>query len=135
MVSVRLFWSSIQKIRNSTLEGMIHIRRPCKFSNFQDPSSPISIYVQCSSTPLTLDVYFKRTPSSNDNQSIKRKENPRMTIICYQVFPSDRLTFWVSTCLDFLWLFFIWNFTICFLVALYSNACSCRKISRNVFYL
>ena len=33
-------------------------------------------------------------PSSpNDNLSIKRKHNPRMTIIYYQVFPSGRLSF------------------------------------------
>ena len=31
------------------------------------------------------------------NQSIKRKHNPRMTIACYQVFPSGRLLFLVST--------------------------------------
>ena len=37
------------------------------------------------------------TPSSNYNQSIERKYNPRMTIICYQVLPSGRLSFSVST--------------------------------------
>ena len=36
-------------------------------------------------------------PSPNDKQSIKRKHNPRMTIICYQVLPSGRLSFSVST--------------------------------------
>ena len=36
-------------------------------------------------------------PFPNDNQSIKRKHNPRMTIICYQVFSSGRLSFSVST--------------------------------------
>ena len=38
-------------------------------------------------------------PSPNDNQSIKWKHNPRMTIICYQVFLSGlgRLSFSVST--------------------------------------
>ena len=48
--------------------------------------------------------------SSNDNQSIKRERNPKMTIICYQVLPSGRLSFSVSThesCLAFLWLLFI----------------------------
>ena len=39
---------------------------------------------------------FKRTPlppSPYDKQSIKRKYNPRMTIICYQVLPSGQLSF------------------------------------------
>ena len=45
--------------------------------------------------------------SPNDNQSIKRKHNPRMTMICYQVFPSGRLFFFSInslTCLAFHWL-------------------------------
>ena len=41
---------------------------------------------------------FKRIPtSSNDNQAIKRKHNPRMTIIFYQAFLSGRLSFSAST--------------------------------------
>ena len=36
-------------------------------------------------------------PSPNDSQSIKRKYNPRMTIICYQVLPLCQLSFTVST--------------------------------------
>ena len=35
--------------------------------------------------------------SPNDNQSVKRKHNPRMTIICYQVFPSGQFLFSVLT--------------------------------------
>ena len=50
------------------------------------------------STPLTLDVQFQtKPPSPNHNQSIKRKHNPRMSIISYQVFPSGRFSFSVST--------------------------------------
>ena len=41
---------------------MIHIWRPWKLSNFQDPPPHLSIYVQNSSTPLTLDVQFQTTP-------------------------------------------------------------------------
>ena len=67
---------------------------------------PLSSYVRSSSTPLTLDVQFQTNPprSPNDNQSIKRKHNPRMTIICFQTFPSGRLSFSVSShlsCLAF----------------------------------
>ena len=34
-----------------------------------------------------------KPPSLNDSQSFKRKHNPRITIVCYQVLPSDRLSF------------------------------------------
>ena len=42
---------------------------------------------------------FKRSTSSSqiDNQSVKRKHNPRMTIICYQVLTLGRLLFSIST--------------------------------------
>ena len=64
---------------------MIHMWRPWKLSNFQDSPPPMSIYVRNSFTPLTLDVQFQTNSlSHNDNQSIKRKHDPRMTIICYQ---------------------------------------------------
>ena len=49
--------------------------------------------------PLPWTSNFKRTPSPhpvsfpNDNQSVKRKHNSWRTIICYQVFPSGRLSF------------------------------------------
>ena len=93
---------------------MIHIWRPWKISNFREPPllPPLSIYVQTYSTPLTLDVKFQTNPlsSPNDNQSIKRKHNLRMTIIYDHVLPSDWFSFSVSThwsCLAFLWLLFI----------------------------
>ena len=38
---------------------MIHIWRPWKLPNFQKPLPPLPIYVQNSSTPLTLDVQFQ----------------------------------------------------------------------------
>ena len=67
---------------------MIHIWRPWKLLIFQDPPPPLSIYVENSSTPSTLDVQLETNPhplyppppSPNDNQSIKIKHNPRMTI-------------------------------------------------------
>ena len=93
---------------------MIHIWRPWKISNFREPPPliPLSIYVQTYSTPLTLHVQFEMNPlsSPNDNQSIKRKHNLRMTIIFDHVLPSDWFSFSVSThwsCLPFLWLLFI----------------------------
>ena len=36
-------------------------------------------------------------PTTNDNQSIRRKHNPRMTILCYHVHPLGRLSLSVST--------------------------------------
>ena len=49
--------------------------------------------------PLDLGRPISNDPllSLTDNQQIKRKDNPRMTIICHQVFPSGRLSFSVST--------------------------------------
>ena len=46
---------------------LVHLRP--KFFQLLDLGRPIS----------------NKPPSSNDNQSSKRKHNPRMTIICYQV--------------------------------------------------
>ena len=44
---------------------------------------------------------FKWTPTlppfQKDNQSIKRKQNPRMTTLCYQVLYLGRFSFSVST--------------------------------------
>ena len=72
-----------------------------KIVQFPRRPPPLLSYVQNSSTPLTLDVQFETNlsplpPSPNENQSIKRKHNPRIAIICYQVFPSCRLSFSVS---------------------------------------
>ena len=57
---------------------MIHIWRPW-IVQFLRPPTPLSIYVQNSSTPLILDVQFQTNPyppsySPNDNQSVKRKQ-------------------------------------------------------------
>ena len=55
---------------------------------FSRPPTPLFIYVQKSSNPLTLDVQFQtKSPSPNGNQSIQIRHNPRMTLICYQVLP------------------------------------------------
>ena len=71
-----------------------------KIVQFSRPPTSLSSYFPNSSASLSSDVQFQAnlppTPSLNDNQSIKRKHNPRMTIICYQVFLSGRLLFSVS---------------------------------------
>ena len=43
-----------------------------KYVQFSRPPTPLSIYFQNSSTPLTLDVQFQCPPSQNDIQSIKK---------------------------------------------------------------
>ena len=61
-----------------------------KIFKFSRHPTLLSIYVLNSSTPWPWTSNLKLTtpPSPNNNQSIKRKHNPRMTIICYQVgFP------------------------------------------------
>ena len=42
--------------------GMIHIWCPWKLSNFQNPPHHLSIYVQNSFIPLSLDVQFQMNP-------------------------------------------------------------------------
>ena len=72
------------------------IHKNCPIFNTSQPS--LSIYFQNSLTPFTFHDQFQvNTPSPNDDQSFKRKHNPSMTIICYQVLPSCWLLFSVST--------------------------------------
>ena len=83
---------------------------------FKTPQPLFSIDVEIFPLPRPGTSIFKRpqTPfptSPNDNQSIKRKQNPMMNITCYQVVPPGRLSF------DFF--SFSWSFTIYFFVALY----------------
>ena len=78
---------------------MMHIKRPWKLSNFQDPPPPLSIYVQNSSIPLILEVQFQaNSPLFSKwwpiNQLIKRKQNPRRYIYIYFLSgPSFRSAF------------------------------------------
>ena len=94
----------------------IHIKRLAilsyTISNFQDSAPSFSSFVQNSSAHLTLFVQFQTTPtpSANDNQTVKRKHNLRITITFYLVFLSGRLLFSVPThqsCLAFHWFLFI----------------------------
>ena len=41
---------------------MVHIWRPWKLYNFQDPLTPLPIYVQNSSIPLNLNLQFQTIP-------------------------------------------------------------------------
>ena len=71
----------------------MHIWSPWKLSNFLDPQ-PL-----CLTTSKILPSFWHSVPNdtptlpTNDNQSFKRKSNPRITMICYQVFPLGQLFF------------------------------------------
>ena len=73
---------------------MIHIWRPWKLSNFQDPKPPLSIYVQNSFTSFTLDVQFQATspPPLLPMITNKLKENTFQGWLLY-VIPSLRSPF------------------------------------------
>ena len=65
-----------------------------KLSNFQDPHPSCPSTSKILPPPLTLDVQFQaNSPSSNDNQSIKRKHNPRMNDYYMLSGPSFRSAF------------------------------------------
>ena len=67
-----------------------------KIVQFSRPFGPCPKFFH----PLDLGRPISNEPllfSPDDNQSIKRRHNPKMTIVCYQVFPSGRLSFSVST--------------------------------------
>ena len=104
---------------------MIHIWRPWKLSNFQDSPPPLSIptlsiFVQNSSTPFTLDVLFQTNPPSfllslNDNQSIKENMFQRwllyvirLYILLYVIlsgFPLTSFHLAEASLSDLLWLY------------------------------
>ena len=121
---------------------MIRIWRPRNLSSFQDPQPPLSIYVQNSSTSLTLDVQFQPTPtltSPNDNQLIKRKYNPRWLLYVIRSFLQVGFRFqyqFINLARLSLDLFsFSWSLTICFFVALYSCVCSCPKVLKCPLFI
>ena len=74
-----------------------------KIVPFSRPPTPLVQLSPKFSHPLDLERPISNeqpprpSPFPNYNQSIKTKHNPRMTIICYQVFSSGRLSFSVST--------------------------------------
>ena len=69
-----------------------------KIVQFSRPPTPLVHLRPNFFHPLDVARPISNEPSSlNENQYIKRKHNPVMTVICYQVLPSDRLAFSVST--------------------------------------
>ena len=72
---------------------------------FSRSLNPLYSYVQNSSTPLTLDVQSQinaRPPSTNDNQTIKRKHNQGMTLNIIRSFLH------VSFCFQFQLINLVW---------------------------
>ena len=83
-----------------------------KIDQFLRPSTPHVHLCLKFFHPLDFGRPISNEPPHTpiDNQLIKRKHNPRMTIICHHAHPFGRLSFSVSThlsCLAFLWLLFI----------------------------
>ena len=71
-----------------------------KIVQFSRPPSPFVQLRPKFFHPLELGRPISKdapSPFPNDNQSIKRKHNPWMTIICYQIFHLGRLSLSVST--------------------------------------
>ena len=69
-----------------------------KIVQFLRPPAPLVYLRPNFFYPLVLGRPISNEPSPfpNDNQSIKTKHNPRLTIMCYQVLPSGGLLFSVS---------------------------------------
>ena len=125
-----------------------------KIVRFLRPSTPLSIYVQKSSTPLILDVQFRtNTPYTHTPPTPPPSPSPPpphhrppLQIITSQL-KENMIHGWFQfgfhfqyQLINLAWFSFdffqfSWSLTICFFLALYSCACSCPKISRNVFYL
>ena len=115
---------------------MIHIWRPWKLSNFQDPSPPCPSMSKILPPSWPWTSNFKRSPPLQmiTNQL---KENIIQGSLLYIIRSFVQVSFrfqyhfvnlvWLS--FDFF--SFSWSFTICFFVALYSCEFHCPKISRN----
>ena len=70
----RTIFSFISYFSRQLWQGMAHIWRPWKLSNFQDRHL-LSIYVQNSSTPLTLDIQcLTKPPFSRWYRACKQKK-------------------------------------------------------------
>ena len=92
---------------------------------------PLSIYVQNSSTPLTMDVQFQ---TNSLLQIITHQLNEHIIQIqlLYVIGSFLQVGFRFQYQISFGFSSLSWSLTICFFVALYSCVCSCPKISRNV---
>ena len=109
-------------------------------AQFLRPSTPLPIYVQICSSPLTLDIQLQMKPPLQviTNQL---KENIVQGWLSYVI----RFFLQVGFCfqyqlislawLSFDFLSFSWSLIISFFLALYSCVRSYPKISQNVFYL
>ena len=73
--------------------GMIHIWRPWKLSSFQDPSPPLSIYVQNLCTPLNLDIQFQTTPTQFQMKASLSALSWLYTLVCAVVQKYHEISF------------------------------------------
>ena len=71
-----------------------------KIVQFSRPPTPLSQLRPKFFHPLDLGRPISNEPpppSPNDNQSVKRKHNPRMSIICYQVLFRSAFVFSINS--------------------------------------
>ena len=121
---------------------MIHIWHPLKLSNFQDlsprPPTLLFIYVQNSSSPLTVDVQFQTNPSS-PLQVITNQLKPNIIqewpLYVTSSFPQVGFRFQYQL-INLVWLSFL---CLVFLLTSFHRACeqakSKRKQNQVVSYL
>ena len=116
---------------------MIHIWRPWKLSNFQDPSSPFPSTCKIVSPPWPWTSNFKWTPLLLKMITNQLKENIIQGWLLYVTRFFLRIGFRFQyqlinvTWLSFYFFSFNWSLTICFFVALYSCVCSFPKYIRK----
>ena len=119
---------------------MMHIWHPRKLSNFQDPTPPLSIYVQSSSTPLTFDVQFQtNSPLHMIFNQLKEVIIQGLLLHVIRSFLQVGVRFQYQFInlarLSFDLFSFSWSLTICFFVALYSCVCSCPKVLKCPLFI
>ena len=127
-------YKSVSGQLQNSRQGVILLWRQWKLSSL--PSSPLSIYVQSFSTPLTN--FIRTLPFSHNPLQIitnQLKENIIQGWLFYVIRSFLQVGFrFHYQLIDFVWISFYffsfsWSPTVSFFVALYSCVCSCSQIS------
>ena len=98
------------------------------------------IYIQNSSTSLTLDVQFQTNPPPLQAINKQLKENIIQGWLLYVIKSLIQVGFrFQLQLINLVWISFdsfsfSWSLTICFFVVLYFSVYSCPKMSRSFFY-
>ena len=119
---------------------MIHISRPWKLSNFQDPLPPCQSTSKSFPPPWPWMSNSKWTPPLQMITS-QLKGNIIQGWLLYVIGSFFQVSFrFQYQLINLLWLSFdffsfSWSLRICFFVALYSCVCSCPKISKCLLFI